>query len=149
MRKLWIVVANSSYAHLFECTGLARNIRVLQTLDHPDGRKKARDVYSDRPTRSFESMGNMRHATMAEVDFHTHTQQVFSKQLADLLKKGLDEGSFTELAIIAPPTFLGILKGSLSSAVKKSVIKELNKDIPQSVGERERIDSVVHYLDLP
>lgn len=149
MRKLWIVVANSSYAHIFDYSGLAKNIRVHQTLDHPDGRKKARDVYSDKPTRSFESMGNMRHATMAEVDFHTHTQGVFAKQISDILKKALDNGSFTELAIIAPPTFLGILKSNLSKSVAKAVITELNKDIPESTDERKRIDMVVNYLDLP
>ncbi len=149
MRKLWIVVANSSYAHIFDYPGLARNIRVLHTLDHPDGRKRGRDVYSDKPTRSFESVGNMRHATMAEVDFHTHTQEVFAKQMAELLRKGADGGNFTELAIIAPPAFLGIIKNSLSKSVAKTVTFEINKDIPEAMDEKKRIDMVVNYLDLP
>ncbi len=149
MRKLWILVANSSFAQVYEVQGPAKNIQQVHFLDNPDGRKKGSEVYSDRPTRKFQSFGMSRHAVVNDVDYHTHVTEVFAHKISDLLKRGDDDHSFNELAIIAPTEFLGILHGKLPTHLKKVISKEIKKDLPQNLNEHERVQTIIKYLDLP
>lgn len=149
MRKLWILVANSCYGQIFEVSGPARNMREVQYLDFPDGRKKASQVYSNRPDRTFDRMGNGRHAVVNEVDYHDHVQHIFAKQLAGELKKGMEAKSFDEIALIAPADFLGVLNNELPEKVKKMVTNKISKDLPSTKNPQERMETVIKLLDLP
>lgn len=149
MRKLWILVANSSFAQIYEVQGPAKNIHQVHSIDNPDGRKKGSEVYSDRPTRNFQSIGPARNAVVNEFDYHTHVMDVFAHKICELLKKGEDDHSFNELAIIAPSEFIGMLNTVMHPQLRKAVSTEVKKDLPLTINEHERVNAIVKYLDLP
>lgn len=151
---LWVLVSNSSYAEIYSIKG--KEITLVQALDHPEGRLKSGEILSDRPGRSFEGrgrggagIGGSRHALGSEVDVHMHEQQVFAKQIADVLQKEKSANKFDQLDIIAPPQFLGELRIILSDSVKKSIKKEINKEIPTTLSPQERIEWLCRFLELP
>lgn len=148
MSTMWILAANSSFAKIFEVKGHGRQIKEIRHLDFPGGRAKGTDINSDRPGRAFDSMGKSRHSLSTEVNLHEHENQVFAKQIAEILRIGHENNSFDQLALVAPPHFLGELKLAVSNGVKKSIIKEINKDLPEHLSEKDRLDHLANYLDL-
>lgn len=148
MGTLWILIANSSYAKLFEVKGHGRHIKEIQHIENPEGRMKSGDLLSDRPGRTFDRMGAGRHALGTEVDPHAHELQVFAGKLAHLLYEANVNHSYDELGIVAPPQFLGVLNQSLDEGVRKSVFKEVNKDLPAHLSEQERIKHLCEYFEL-
>lgn len=148
MNTMWIVTANSSFAKIFEVKGRGRQITEVQHIDFPKGRTKSGAVNSDRPGRAFDSVGTGRHAHSPAVSVHDHENKVFAGQLAALLQEAHANHAFNELALIAPPHFLGELKSAISNGVQKCIIKEIHKDLPEYLSEKERIDHLCNYLEL-
>lgn len=150
--KIWVVIANSSKAEIYAVTPGEKIEKVHQT-DFPDGRKKSRDVYSDKPGRGFSRMGHsvgqgVRHALSTETDLHEHERQVFGHEIAEILRKAHAEHLFEKLALIAPPEFLGDLRQILPDSVRKAIYKELNKDLPDFMSETEKTDKICKLLEL-
>lgn len=152
--SLWVLVANSSLAEIFSVNG--KEIKLVQRLENPSGRQKSGEILTDRPGRSFEGRGRggagsqgSRHALGTEIDVHLHEMQIFAHKLADILRKEKSLNSFDKLDIIAPPQFLGELRAILSDPIKKCISKEINKEIPATLSEHEKMDSIRKFLDLP
>lgn len=148
MSTMWIVTANSCFAKIFEVKGHGHQIKEIQHLDFPKGRQKGTEINSDRPGRAFDSMGMSRHSHSTEVSLHEHENKVFAHQIAEVLRLAHDNKAFEQLAIVAPPHFLGELKQHINNGVKKTIIKEVGKDLPEHLSEKERIDHLSQYLDL-
>lgn len=148
MSTLWIVVANRGFAKIYESTGHGHEIKEIYSVDNPDGKKKSGEILNDRPGRSFDSVGGGRHALSTEVSVTAHEQQVFAKKLVGVLHEGNNAKAFDELAIVAPPHFLGALKVELTDPVRKKLTKEVGKDLPEYISDHERVEQLCKYLDL-
>lgn len=149
MTILWILVANTGGAQVYQVQGYKKEkIERLQHFDNPDGRKRSGEVYSDKPGRAFDSMGGNRHALSTEVDLHLHEQQVFAHKLAAFLEKSKEAKLFEELAIVAPPQFLGVLRNLFSANVRRSISKELNKELPLTYSGDRQLDWLAEQFDL-
>lgn len=145
---LWVLTANRSFAKLYQVKNLGRDFQEILHIDHPDGRKKGSEIFTDRPGRSFDRVGGGRHALSGHVDAHQHDQLVFTKELALILQEGLEKKSYDNIAIVAPSHFLGDLNIEISPAVKKKILKEIPRDLPEGLNEKERIQHLCEYLDL-
>ena len=146
-KKDWILVANSVYADIFEIEG--KKLSKIEHIKFPEGRLKGSEILSDRPGRGFESMGSgARHALSSEVDPHTHEQQVFAHNIANLLTKAKDQNRFEQLHLIVPPIFLGILRDIFSDHLQKCIYQEIAKEIPEGASENERIALIYKYLNV-
>lgn len=148
MKKFWVLVANSSYAHVLEVKGLGREISIIEKIPFPDGRKRDREIDTDRPGRSFDSMGHNRHGMSSRDDPHEHELKLFAHQLGAMLHKAKSENRFDEFAVIAPPHFLGELMHTIADPLKSCLVKKVDKDIPEAMNEKDRFDAVAKYLDL-
>jgi len=145
---LWIISANRSFAKIYEAKGHGREIKEIQHIENPDGRKKISEIVSDRPGRSFDSVGGGRHALGTQVDAREHELQGFLHKLAHILDEGLKSKAYSQLALVAPPHVLGALVVEISDNVRKVLIKEVGKDLPERISNEERIEMLCKYLDL-
>lgn len=148
METLWIISANRSFAKIFEAKGHGRHIKEIQHIDNPDGRKKSGELVSDRPGRAFDRVGGGRHALGKEVSPKEHELQRFIHKLSHILEEGLKSRAYGQLAIVAPPHVLGELSREITEPVRKVLIKEVPKDLPEAISEQERVDLLSKYLDL-
>lgn len=148
MGTMWVVTANSGFAKIFEVKGCGRQITEVQHVDFPKGKVKSGQVNSDRPGRAFDSFGMGRHAHTPAVSIHAHENKVFAGHLAKILREAHANNSFNELALIAPPHFLGELKQAIPNGLQKCIVKEINKDLPEYLSEKDRIDHICDYLEL-
>ena len=67
MGKTWILVAHEAGARLFANDGIGNGLALVESIDHPEGRARDRDIDSDRPGRSFrKNSGDPRRASMGQ-----------------------------------------------------------------------------------
>jgi anti-anti-sigma factor len=125
----WIVVADRAIARIFEqCGGSDAELRAVTTLRHPESRERMSDVVSDGQG-SFRG-GGIAGSESGEPtqDYEHRMSAAFAREVATYLDGARQRGSFSRLILIAAPMFLGSLRDSLSSPVRKLVERELAKD---------------------
>ncbi|MBJ7449761.1 MAG: host attachment protein [Parachlamydiales bacterium] len=146
MQNLWVVVANKSYAEIYEVHGYGKEIRSVARIDHPDGRKKDGELVSDKPGRSSDSSGTARHAVEPKTLPHEVVEHEFAITICKLLEK--HHMQFKTLSIIAPPHLLSCLRKAMPKSLSSCIEKEINKDLPEYLSEKERQSHIIQYLDL-
>ncbi len=135
MEKLWILVAESTRARLFEANSLLKPLSEIHEFQFPEGRLHGGDVYADRPGRQFDRMGEGRHA-MESPDIREQQHRQFSHEIAEHLEKGRLKNAFARLILIAPPDFLGSLREHLSEPLKKQVERTIHKNLVNAAPEK-------------
>lgn len=134
MTKAWILVAHEAGARLFMNDGPGRGLALVETLEHPEGRARDRDIDSDRPGRSFrKDSADPRRAAMGQsVGPHDRAVAGFAKLLARKLEHARVQNQFQRLVLVAPPRFLGMLRSSLDGPTSQLVVGSINKDLAAS-----------------
>jgi len=134
MGSTWILVAHEAGARLFASDGIGDGLALLESIDHPEGRARDRDIDSDRPGRSFrKNSGDPRRASMGQSESpHDRVVSDFSRALADKLKHGRVQHHFDRLVLVAPPRFLGLLRSALDGPTSQLVIGSIHKDLATS-----------------
>lgn len=93
-------------------------------------RKKTGELISDRGGRSFDSHGQGRHTMTKEKSGpKKHAAQAFAKLLAQRIAHAVHKGSCEEIALIAAPRFLGILRDALAKAGNVAPAVTIDKEM--------------------
>ncbi len=129
MSTTWILIANRSHARLLETNWPGNSIQRLQDIPHPQGQLQNKDINSDRPGRSFDSVGQGRHAMSPKQEPVEHIAQKFALNLAELLNKGRISNAYDKLVLIAEPKFLGFLRVALDKSTASLVTQSVDKDL--------------------
>ncbi len=129
MSTTWILIANRSHARLLETNWPGNSIQRLQDIPHPQGQLQNKDINSDRLGRSFDSVGQGRHAMSPKQEPVEHIAQKFALNLAELLNKGRISNAYDKLVLIAEPKFLGFLRVALDKSTASLVTQSVDKDL--------------------
>ena len=126
--KTWILVADSARARIFEIGAQDGQLFEVGGYANPEAHTKPSDTGYDKPPRAQESVGGARHAIEPHTDPHDKPAEKFAHGLAEILEHGRVEHAYTRLLLVAPPRFLGMLRGELSPRVQKTVVGEIHHD---------------------
>ena len=126
--RIWVLVGDSSRARVLNYDTDGKKWEVVKELEHPQSRLKGTDLTTDAPGRQRQSFGHGRPAMEMPTDPKDVEKERFVRQVIDELQHGHDERSYDALVLVAPPHTLGLLRGSLSPVLNKSVILDLDKD---------------------
>lgn len=129
MSDVWVVVASSSRCRIFAQHTHSGPLQQIEDIDHPEGRMRGREFASDRPGRSFDSMGSGRHAMGRPVDPHEQEQIRFAKTVATKINTARKQDKFERLVLVADPRFLGHLRHGLSAATRHLLSAQLQKNL--------------------
>lgn len=122
-----VMAADGKKAVLFRNEG-DEKYAVLETITHDVIDNPAtRDAGSDRPGRSFSSVGSRRSA-YGDTDWHSQAEDDFARRAADRLEEATQDNE-AGVVIVAPPRFLGSLRDQLGARVKRRLLAEINKDL--------------------
>lgn len=144
MGKTWILVAHRSGARLFENRGPGKGLDLVQSVEHPAGKLKNKEINSDKHGRSFDRRGRGRHAYSTEQDAVNHVAEQFAKQLSGMLEEGRTHQRYAHVVLVAEPRFLGNLRAALSPQSAAMVRATLDKDL----GSIEARDLPRHLDDV-
>lgn len=63
MSTLWVLIANRSFAKIYQVKGRGREIKEIHHIENPDGKKRPGEVLSDKPGRAFDRLGGWKACT--------------------------------------------------------------------------------------
>lgn len=130
MKRTWVLVAQSGGAKLFEFS--KRNLgdwSLVKEWIHPRGLRPDRELDSDRPGRSFDAIGNHRHAMSRELTASETEDRRFAKEIIDYLENERSLGRFSKLSLISGPQFLGLLREKMSRSLHAVVTDTFHKNL--------------------
>ena len=125
----WVLVADGAQAKVFEHRGPGKGLHPVEGMQFSEERKKASDIVTDRPGRSFSSVGTGRSAMEPSSDPVEVRERQFVERVGNELARQHESGAFRRLVIAAAPTALGDLRPALTPQVRETIIAELPKDL--------------------
>jgi protein required for attachment to host cells len=135
--KTRVVVADNSRARIFSSYPHFRELCEQEDFVHEAAHLSNQELVADAAGKSVDQHGSLDPATSAKV----HEKAMFAKALAKHLKKLHNHDHYKKLVLVAPPKFLGLLRGELHSTLDKLVIKTLDKDLTLC-----SIDELIEHL---
>ncbi len=127
--RFWLLVADAARARIFVGTSPTANLTEAQDFVSPESRIRESDHLSDRPGRSVHGAGQALHISTTQTRKKELVAEKFARALADFLGHAKKGQQFEQLSIVAPPTFLGLLRDQLSIATSRCVLEEVAKDL--------------------
>ncbi len=124
----FVVVADGRKMLFFRNDGDAQNPNLVVERKREQENPADGDQSTDRPGRSFSSVGPGRSA-YEETDFHQLEEDRFAAETAELLKKRALNNDFEKLIIVAPPKTLGELRKHYHKEVESRLIGEIDKTL--------------------
>jgi protein required for attachment to host cells len=135
--KRWIVVADGRHARLYEQLRPGAALSQIESLDlTAEDEKEA--AQRDRPPRAHDRFGEGRHAMDKGVSLHEEAEARFLARVTNHLEAQRSADKFDEIILIAPPRALGILRTSLSHALKEAVKGSMDLDLINETPEQLR-----------
>lgn len=129
-KTTWVIVADESAAVIYVRKSRRGSLTELFTLTNEVGRKKTGDLISDRGGRSFDSHGQGRHTMVKEKSGPKKRATVaFAKKLAGRANKAMHEGTCDEIALIAAPRFLGVLRDAFAKTGNVNPVLTIDKEM--------------------
>ncbi|MES2141856.1 MAG: host attachment protein [Pseudomonadota bacterium] len=128
---IWVISLNSSLGHIYSYEPKEHQLTLLKCLDNPNAQLKGSDLVSDRPGH-YQTMHSAKGAYQAPTSPHDVELDRFTKILADLLKKGLDNKDYKQLILCAPPHIGGVLLSNLDKQVEQCLLVNIKKNFVES-----------------
>jgi protein required for attachment to host cells len=132
MSRLRIVVADQAEAIFYDSSSLEAAPREVARISDPLAHLHDRDLVSDRPGRSYESVGGARHAIERENDPRHREAVRFARRIARRLDEARRRNEYEQLIVVAGPPFLGLMRRELSGPTRQRVVHEIRKDLVHS-----------------
>ncbi len=125
----WILVSDASRARLLSAERRQRDWSVVQEFAHPEGREKSMQMDPTPPGSARASMaGGTRHTTFERRTTPKEAEaERFAQRLADYLDHGVANRLCESLVLVAPPHFLGLLRGCLNRQTAKHLLAKVDK----------------------
>ncbi len=124
-----IVACSAADARLWRSTSRYGDWDLISTMSDPAARESEAAFASDRPGRSFNSIGAGRHSMSTSESGQQHERQVFARRVADYLNRSVATGQFAHIVLIGAPKFLGCLRAGLSDSARRAVVMEAAKNL--------------------
>lgn len=141
----WVVAADSAQAEIYRISKIGGRFEPIKGLSNAEGQLKGRDLTTDRPGRSFDSMGTGRHAMSSPEAPRNHAADGFAREICQFLESSRTRGQYDRLIVVAPPDFLGRLRKAITPAANHLVVESLAKNLVGQDGDaiRARLNSVL------
>jgi len=128
-KRLWVLVADDGHARLLRDFVASEGKPKQSDILHEAENLRSHDITSDRPGRSFASVGARRSAMEPHTQPVREQDRLFAALLMQTLDDNLAAGDFDELIIIAAPQMLGDLRKAATPALSGVIVKEIAKDL--------------------
>ncbi len=134
----WVLVANASLAKLYANQGPNTGLAPLRDFEHPSSRLKNSDLVSDRAGH-MQSAGLGHGSRQPQTEPKQHEAKLFAQTLARELQAGRTKREYRRAIVVAPPAFMGLLKGALDEPTAEMVSDHFDKDYtratPKELGD--------------
>ena len=126
----YILVADGARARIYFNCGVGKGLQPVSGATHKaDLHHHDRDILTDKPGRSLNSVDQGRSAMESPTEWHRFEKHRFAREMAKVLDAAAANKAFDRLILVAPPATLGDLRMELGDQTRKLVTAELPKDL--------------------
>jgi protein required for attachment to host cells len=129
MPATWVLVADSSAARIFAAPSPVGALNELYSYVHAEGRAHERDFRTDEPGVTHDSTGETKHGYAQRVQPKEQEAIAFARFLARQLEHARATSKIERIILVAPPEFLGHVRGQLDDATRALVEGEHSLDV--------------------
>lgn len=122
----WVLVADARKARVFEATDKLHE--PVEVAGYTNPNKQAMRGQNP-PGHSAGASPGARSTAEPDTTPKEREVQKFAAELSDALEHYRAAHRFEQLILVAPPDFLGTLRGALSPSLQKTVAHSINKDL--------------------
>jgi protein required for attachment to host cells len=144
----WILVSDASRAKLYSTELREDDWSLVKEFEHPEGRELSREIADTSPPgrgQQGQAQGGRRTSYEPRTWPKEAEAQRFAQQLSSYMEEAVAKRQFDYLTLVAPPHFLGVLKGSLGHQAAKLLRTTVDKDL-SNLGARELRDRLVNTI---
>lgn len=132
---VWTVVADRARARFFSAAWPSmEDWQEFLSVDYEPGAMHGRDITTDAPGTFGERAGG-HHSGDDETDLRHQSAEHVAATIIDKLETARAKTEFGQLAIVAPPLLLGVLRKKLPSPLQKMLVLESNKDYASATSD--------------
>lgn len=128
--RTWILVADRSGARVYARSGSGLPT-LIETIAHPEGRLRPRDLEAAEGGRAHDRFGEHRHAMTSQESAVDHVAATFAKSLADRLRTARLDRQYDDLVLVAGPRMLGRLRAALDDDTAAIVSGSVDRDLAE------------------
>ncbi len=123
-----VIVANEGQARILENSGIGKGLAVLTELDKAQF-EDTEVRYSDAPGRSSAARGVAGHVMDRVQSERRQMREAFAGHVLEAAQAKWQARDYDRLVVAAPAKMLGSLRDRLSSAMKKALVADFDKDL--------------------
>ena len=123
------LLADASRARILSASKKTNTLTDTIDFVHGTSRLREQDLVAGHQGTANDSGGYGKHSMGHEQSAHTRETVIFSRQLSDEVDKLVHGHKACKLYLIAPPSFLGQLRATLSHSTAALVAGEIGKDL--------------------
>ena len=131
--RTWIVIADGAKARFLVNTGPGKGLQPANIADMSADLAATHEIGTDRPGRVHDRFGPGRHAMAPRADWHQQDKAHFAAEVAKIINRSAQGGTFERLVLVAPAKTLGELRHGLDGHAAALVSGELAKDLTHIV----------------
>lgn len=125
---VWALVMSATQARIIKNIAKGATDDATELVLHAQ-HKDLREIMSDKPGRSFSSVGSGRSAMEYASDPVKDAKKAFVEEATALLHRHFSRNEFTQLAIVAGPEMLGLLRDGLPADLQHALKVEMPKNL--------------------
>ncbi len=125
----WVLVADGGSARCFATARLGGELTELEDWVNPAARRSQRDLDRDARGRTLTQARGSGHGLEPPLSAHDKADAQFARRLADRLDQAVTDHLVRQLALIAPPAFLGELRAAMSPQCRTRCRLEIPHDL--------------------
>jgi protein required for attachment to host cells len=131
-KRTWVLIADARRARVFETRGKGTGLAAVPDMALDAELLPSRALGTDRPGRTFESVGSARHAMESPSDLHREQKRQFAHEIARAVHERHTTKSFDRLVVVAPAVTMGDLRAALPDDLKAITTAELVADLTKT-----------------
>jgi protein required for attachment to host cells len=131
-QRTWIAVLDHQRLHVYRTEPPGWSLMAEPGFSREERLPRSSELGSDRPGRSFDSLGGQRHAMEPHSDPQAVEGRRFVAGIADDLLRARREKLYERLVLVAPPRALGELRPLLHHEVAAVIAAELAHDFTRT-----------------
>ncbi|MFB6263653.1 MAG: host attachment protein [Bradymonadaceae bacterium] len=140
MHDFWVVVADSARARFLHGRSPNSELEEFQKMTNEAARQDELDLVTDKPGRFRDDTGARSGSgrSSTEPTARDQVKEDFAKRVASYLDRARADDRFSDLSVVAEPSFLGRLRNSLDGQTREAILEEINKNLAGADSETIR-----------
>jgi len=126
--KIWLLVADGAQAQLYDVFFNPVHIESIANGHFSGSRKMTRDLESDRPGVSFESVGGARHAIERRTNAHQRNEDALIDKVATVVNIAVEGKKFDKLIVAAPARALAAFRKGINKRTAEKVHAQISSE---------------------